>query len=116
MNYKLVIIIVVKILCGDCVEFAWGPCILQYLEPCSENVIQYYLFSSDRPTSAPYLLDSKHPTIPHWINLNSSYKNKLIVHGYGGHLDFYATKAIRDGELNTNQCVYFIFFALNFII
>lgn len=82
------------------VQFELGPCLLQYLEPCSDEVIQFYMFSSDRPESAPVLLDLKNLTIPKWFNLNNS--NKLIVHGYAGNLDFYATKAIRNGEWNIN--------------
>lgn len=82
------------------VQFELGPCLLQYLEPCSDEVIQFYMFSSDRPESAPLLLDAKNLTLPKWLNLNNS--NKLVVHGYGGNLDFHATKAIRNGELNIN--------------
>lgn len=82
------------------VQFELGPCLLQYLEPCSDEVIQFYMFSSDRKNSAPLLLDPKNLTIPKWLNLNNS--NKLVVHGYGGNIDFYATKAIRNGELNIN--------------
>lgn len=94
---KLLPSAVVLLTIVQCIKFEFGPCLLQYLEPCSEEVIQYYLFSSDHPLSAPILLNSKTPTIPEPFNLYNK-TNKLIVHGYGGHLDFYATKAIRDGE------------------
>ncbi|KAJ6646183.1 Lipase member H-A, partial [Pseudolycoriella hygida] len=72
-----------------------------YLEPCSDEVIQFYIFSSDRPNSAPLLLDIKNLMIPKWLNLNNS--NKLIVHGYAGNLDFHATKAIRNEYLARNN-------------
>lgn len=80
-------------------EFTLGPCFLQYLEPCSAQVIQYYLFSSDRPDAAPTALSSDQPTVPDWVRLTAAdgYTTKLIVHGYGGNVDFFATKAIRDG-------------------
>lgn len=87
------------------VQFELGPCLLQYLEPCSDEVIQFYMFSSNTPHSAPLLFDLKNLTIPKWFNLTNS--NKLIVHGYAGNLDFYATKAIRNGELNINRLLKF---------
>lgn len=81
----------------DCLKFELGPCFLQYLEPCSEEVIQFYFFSSERPHSAPIALDAHQPELPEWVDLAQG-QTKVIVHGYGGNLDFYATKAIRDGE------------------
>lgn len=97
-NYVIIILsIVIQI---RAVQFELGPCLLQYLEPCSDEVIQFYMFSSTRPKNAPLLLDPKNLTIPKWLNLNNS--NKLIVHGYAGNLDFHATKTIRNGELNFN--------------
>lgn len=83
--------------CYYCYEFSWGPCFLQYHEPCSEHAIQYYLFTSDRPDSAPTVLSAERPSVPDWMRLNG-YANKVIVHGYGGNAEFFATKAIRDGE------------------
>lgn len=97
LNYIIISVIVIRL---DAVQFELGPCLLQYLEPCSDEVIQFYIFSSDRANSAPVLLDPKNLKIPKWLNLNNS--NKLIVHGYAGNLDFYATKAIRNGEWNIN--------------
>lgn len=79
------------------IKFEIGPCFLQFLEPCNEEVIQFYLFSSKRPKAAPTMLSLQQPEVPDWINLADG-STKLIVHGYGGNLDFYATKAIRDGE------------------
>lgn len=99
-SYAVIIITSVIVIHIDAIEFELGPCLLQYLEPCSDEVIQFYMFSSDRPNSAPLLLDPKNLTIPKWLKLN--HMNKLIVHGYGGNLDFYATKAIRNGEWNIN--------------
>lgn len=78
-------------------KFDIGPCYLQYLEPCSDDVIQLYLFTSKRPNRAPILIDARQPELPEWVDLANG-RTKVIVHGYGGNLDFYATKAIRDGE------------------
>lgn len=94
-----IVIFIIQLHTTDSFSFELGPCLLQYFEPCSEEVIQYYLFTSDRPNSAPIVLNPKKPFIPDWVNLQDK-SNKFIVHGYGGNLDFYATKAIRDGELN----------------
>lgn len=98
MSHSFVVMTLVAIV--SAVQFELGPCLLQYLEPCSDEVIQFYMFSSSTPNSAPILLDPKNLTIPKWLNFSNS--NKLIVHGYAGNLDFYATKAIRNGELNIN--------------
>jgi hypothetical protein len=78
-------------------KFEWGPCLLQYLEPCTSNTIQFYLFTSDRPNDAPILLDNISPIVPKSIDL-SNYNIKLIVHGYGGNLDYNATRLIRNGK------------------
>lgn len=85
-------------------KFELGPCYLQYLEPCSVDVIQFYLFSSQRPHRAPIVLDARQPELPDWVDLAGG-QTKVIVHGYGGNLDFYATKAIRDGECDMALCV-----------
>lgn len=76
-------------------EFNIGPCHFQYLEPCSSDTIQYYLFTSDNPEGAPVLLDNIDPHVPEGVNL--TYQNKMIVHGYAGNIDFNATKLIRNG-------------------
>lgn len=78
-------------------EFNFGPCNFQYLEPCNPDTIQFYMFSSDSPEEAPILLDNIDPKVPTHINL--TYDNKLIVHGYGGNIDFNATRMIRNGSL-----------------
>lgn len=81
----------------DAIKFSLGPCFLQYLEPCSEEVIQFYLFSSERPHRAPIVLNARQPELPDYVDLTRD-TTKVIVHGYGGNVDFYATKTIRDGE------------------
>lgn len=83
-------------------EFTIGPCQLQYYEPCNSDAIEFYLFTSDSPGDAPLLLDNIDPKVPSHINL--TYRNKLIVHGYNGHIDFNATKIIRNGWLSTENC------------
>ncbi|XP_058452169.1 pancreatic lipase-related protein 2-like [Malaya genurostris] len=78
-------------------EFSIGPCHFLYLEPCTSDTIEFYLFTSDKPQDAPILLDNIDPKVPSHINLK--YRNKLIVHGYGGNIDFNATKMIRNAYL-----------------
>lgn len=77
-------------------EFSIGPCQLQYYEPCNSDAIEFYLFTSDSPNDAPILLDNIDPKVPGHINL--TYRNKMIVHGYNGNVDFNATKMIRNGS------------------
>ncbi|XP_052895462.1 phospholipase A1-like [Anopheles moucheti] len=84
-------------------EFSIGPCQFQYLEPCTSKTIAFYIFSSEHPQDGPVLLDAIDPHVPEHISLNQT--NKLIVHGYGGSIDFNATKMIRKAYLrkpNTN--------------
>uniref|UniRef100_A0A336LVZ1 CSON006087 protein n=1 Tax=Culicoides sonorensis TaxID=179676 RepID=A0A336LVZ1_CULSO len=78
-----------------------GPCLLQYLEPCTNNTIQFYLFTSDRPRAAPILMDNENPILP--SNFDPTYDMKLIAHGYAGNLDFNATKSIRNAYLARNR-------------
>ncbi|XP_055541434.1 pancreatic lipase-related protein 2-like [Wyeomyia smithii] len=84
-------------------EFRIGPCNVQYLEPCTTDTIKFYLFTSDSPEAAPILLDNIDPKVPDHINLSN--RNKLIVHGYAGGVDYNVTKIIRNAYLkqpNTN--------------
>lgn len=81
---------------AQCHKLEWGPCLVHYLEPCSSDVIQFYLFSSDRPHELLPPLDPIMPDVPHWVNM--SHPLKLIIHGYGGYADYNATRAIRSGE------------------
>lgn len=75
----------------------FGPCLLQYLEPCTNKTIQFYLFTSRRPYDAPVLINNEQPVMPASV-LESTEKWKLLVHGYAGNLDFNATKSIRQGR------------------
>lgn len=79
-------------------EFELGPCFLQFLEPCANNSIQFFLFTSDRPRNPPVLLDNISPTLR--LNSNDTERKnfKMIIHGYGGHLDFNGSKQIRNGK------------------
>lgn len=96
---SLLLVVVLFASAGTAIKFEIGPCFLQYLEPCTEDVIQFYLFTSDRPDDGPTVLSVQRPLVPKWIDLSRG-STKLIVHGYGGNLDFYATKAIREGEVH----------------
>lgn len=78
----------------------FGPCLFQYLEPCTNKTIQFYLFTSNRPSDAPVLMDSERPVMP--SNMNPAHSMKLLVHGYAGNLDFNATKSIRQGGFLEN--------------
>lgn len=78
-------------------EIELGPCYLQFLEPCANNSIQFFLFSSDTPTQEPVLLDNISPNLNLDSNETTSKKFKMIIHGYGGHLDFSGSKQIRNG-------------------
>lgn len=79
---------------GGILEF--GPCLLQYFEPCTNNTIQFYLFTSRRPSDGPVLMDNERPVMPPHVDPRHSMK--LLVHGYAGNLDFNATKSIRQGK------------------
>jgi hypothetical protein len=78
-------------------EIELGPCYLQFLEPCANNSIQFFLFSSDNPTDEPVLLDNIAPNLGLEFNETTSKKFKMIIHGYGGHLDFSGSRQIRNG-------------------
>lgn len=123
-KHRLVVVIVVIIfkvlfLCGSEIEL--GPCFLQYLEPCANNSIQFFLFSSDRSGDAPVLLDNIEPMLPkHFNNATDQKIYKMIIHGYGGSLDFNGSKLIRNGiELtylslkSIMACVVVMIFFLN---
>lgn len=79
-------------------EFELGPCYLQFLEPCANNSIQFFLFTSDRPRDEPVLLDNIAPILPFEFNETVTKNFKMIIHGYGGHLDFNGSKQIRNGK------------------
>lgn len=78
-------------------EIELGPCYLQFLEPCANNSIQFFLFSSDKPKAEPILLDNISPSLDLDFNKTSIKNFKMIIHGYGGHLDFSGSKQIRNG-------------------
>lgn len=80
-------------------EIELGPCYLQFLEPCANNSIQFFLFSSDTPNDEPVLLDNISPNLELDGNQTASKTFKMIIHGYGGHLDFSGSKQIRNGNL-----------------
>lgn len=83
-------------------KLQWGPCLVHFLEPCSTDNIQFYLFSSDRPTEQlPVVLDAESPQPPAWLNM--SHPMKMIIHGYGGYVDYNATRMIRTAYLDTAQ-------------
>lgn len=77
-------------------ELELGPCFLQYFERCDNDSIQFFLFSSDRPANPPVQLDNTAPKLNPSDFVNKSFK--MIIHGYGGHLDFNGSKLIRNGK------------------
>lgn len=80
-------------------KFQWGPCLVHFLEPCSSDIIKFYLFTSDRPENQlPITLDHVRPEPPSWLNM--SHPMKMIIHGYGGYVDYNATRMIRTAYLN----------------
>lgn len=85
----------------NCVQFELGTCLLQYLEPCSQKFIKFYVFSSEKPDNSPIKINPDNITWPEWIDLRKT--NKMIIHGYGGNWDFYATKKIRKGKHNSTN-------------
>ena len=82
-----------------CRELELGPCYLQFLEPCANNSIQFFLFSSDKPYDPPIRLDNILPELQLGANETTTKSFKMIIHGYGGHLDFNGSKQIRKGEV-----------------
>lgn len=80
-------------------EFELGPCYLQFAETCSNNSIQFFLFSSELSgDAAPLRLDKRKPLLPLGHDGIAKSRVKLIIHGYGGHLDFNGSKHVRNGE------------------
>lgn len=89
------------VICVGCVyrvctvKFDIGSCSVRFSEKCEPDSIDVYLFASDRPNESVHL-NGNDLTLPDWINLDRT--NKLLVHGYGGNLEFFATKIIRNGK------------------
>lgn len=79
-------------------ELELGPCYLSILEPCANNSIQFYLFDSNNPEDSPILLDNIAPQLPYELNETISWQYKMIIHGYGGHIDVNGSKQIRKGR------------------
>lgn len=77
-------------------EVEVGPCLVQFLEPCSTDTIQFYMYSSDYPERNSGGLSALNPRVPDWIDLAKPVK--LIVHGYAGNVDFNWTKDIAHGD------------------
>lgn len=59
--------------------------------------MKFYIFSSEYSESVAIQIDAKRPKIPEWIDFGPRTRTKLLVHGYGGSLEFHGTKAIRNG-------------------
>jgi hypothetical protein len=80
-------------------ELELGPCYLSILEPCANNSIQFYLFNGDTPDESPILLDNISPELPFdFSNETNTRHFKMIIHGYGGHIDVNGSKQIREGR------------------
>jgi len=79
-------------------EFEIGPCYLQFLDPCTNDSIKFFLFTSDSTDDKPILLDSFLPMLATGPNKTMETNFKMIIHGYGGHLDANGSKYIRNGK------------------
>lgn len=79
-------------------ELELGPCYLSILEPCANNSIQFFLFSGDNSEDPPLLLDNIAPQLPIEYNQTITKQFKIIIHGYGGHIDASGSKQIRKGK------------------
>lgn len=75
-----------------------GPCYLSFYEPCANNSIQFLLFNGETPNDKPIILDNLSPILPIADNKTESKQFKIIIHGYGGHVDVHGFKKIRDGK------------------
>lgn len=96
----LLLIISIRGILGHKIQ--WGPCLVHFLEPCRGDNIQFYLFTSDRSRNqSPVVLDVDSPEPPSWINM--SHPMKVIIHGYGGFVDYNATRMIRTAYLDTHK-------------
>lgn len=98
-------------------EFEVGPCFLQFLEPCANNSIQFFMFTSNKPRAAPVLLDNIAPLLLGYNDtVDTNYK--MIIHGYGGHLDFNGSRQIRNGKSSSSLLIHrivFCKFAVSFL-
>lgn len=79
-------------------ELELGPCFLSILEPCANNSIQFFLFNGENPEDPPSLLDNINPILPSDYNQTVEKQFKVIIHGYGGHIDVNGSKQIRKGK------------------
>ncbi|CRL03996.1 CLUMA_CG017114, isoform A, partial [Clunio marinus] len=84
-------------------EFELGPCYLSFLEPCANNSIQFFLYSNDTPLNQPILLDNLSPNLELDYNATIKKNFKMIIHGYGGHLDANGFKQIRNAYLRNPE-------------
>lgn len=79
-------------------ELELGPCYLSILEPCANNSIQFFLFNGEYPEDPPILLDNIAPQLPTESNETITKQFKILIHGYGGHIDVNGSKQIRRGK------------------
>lgn len=77
-------------------EVEIGPCLVQFLEPCSFDTIKFYIYTNNFTTYEPEPLSALEPHVADFIDLEKS--TKLLVHGYAGNVDFNWTKQIQTGE------------------
>ncbi|XP_053685899.1 pancreatic lipase-related protein 2-like [Sabethes cyaneus] len=102
--YKVLIESIIKvalITIANAQQFDIGPCNFYFREPCSPEVIKFFLYTSDYPNEAPILLDTYDPTVPSYVNL--THQTKLIVPGYAENIYLNETKCIRDEYLRQSH-------------
>ncbi|XP_055918639.1 uncharacterized protein LOC129950742 [Eupeodes corollae] len=103
---KVIFVIVVVVLLTSIQKSAGlnitlGSCVVQYWEECESEFVKFYVSTSDHPQYEPYLINSSRTLLPQWVNPGNQYK--LVIHGYGGGLEYEQTKAIHLEYLKYNS-------------
>ncbi|XP_055381689.1 uncharacterized protein LOC129612195 [Condylostylus longicornis] len=83
------------------VNITVGSCVIQYSEVCNSNFVRFYISSSDHRDKGFFLFENFRTKIPEWINFKN--ENKIIIHGYGGGIEYNQTKEIQEEYLKINS-------------
>lgn len=93
---SFLIFVIIVCVVEKCLSIKVGSCVHHIAEKCTQQNIRYFLFNSYSDFNESISIDPNHIKLPDWIDFTKT--NKLIVHGYGGNLEFFATKIIRNGK------------------